>query len=61
MQGLSVRQRTRIPGLQEERADIIFAGAIVVEEVMRFGGYRTLTICTDGVRQGLLLHEAFDR
>ena len=61
MQGLSTRQRARIPGLPEERADIIFAGAVVVEEVMRFGGYRTLTICTDGVRQGLLLHEAFDR
>ncbi len=61
LQGLSVRQRARIPGLREERADIIFAGAVVVEEVMRFGGYRTLTICTDGVRQGLLLHEAFDR
>lgn len=61
MQGLSARQRARIPGLREERADIIFAGAVVVEEVMKLGGYRTLMVCTDGVRQGLLLHEAFDR
>jgi exopolyphosphatase/guanosine-5'-triphosphate,3'-diphosphate pyrophosphatase len=61
LQEVSVRERARIPGLKEERADIIFAGAVVVEEVMRLGCYRTLTVCTDGVRQGLLLHEAFDR
>jgi exopolyphosphatase/guanosine-5'-triphosphate,3'-diphosphate pyrophosphatase len=61
MQDLSIRDRARIPGLKEERADIIYAGAIVVEEVMRLGGYRRLMVCTDGVRQGLLLHEAFDR
>ncbi len=61
LQELSVRERARIPGLKEERADIIFAGAVVIEEVMRLGRYRTLTVCTDGVRQGLLLHETFDR
>jgi exopolyphosphatase/guanosine-5'-triphosphate,3'-diphosphate pyrophosphatase len=61
LQEVSVRERARIPGLKEERADIIFAGAVVVEEVMRLGRYRTLTVCTDGVRQGLLLHETFDR
>ena len=60
LQTVSVRDRARIPGLKEERADIIFAGAVVVEEVMRLGCYRTLTVCTDGVRQGLILHEAFD-
>lgn len=61
LQEVSVRERARIPGLKEERADIIFAGAVVVEEVLRLGRYRTLTVCTDGVRQGLLLHEVFDR
>lgn len=61
LQALSVRERARMPGLKEERADIILAGAIVVEEVMRLGRYRTLTVCTDGVRQGLLLRETFDR
>lgn len=61
LQMRSVRERARIPGLKEERADIIFAGIVVVEEVMRLGRYRTLTVCTDGVRQGLLLQETFDR
>lgn len=61
LQALSVRERARLPGLKEERADIIFAGAVVIEEVMRLGCHRTLTVCTDGVRQGLLLQETFDR
>jgi hypothetical protein len=28
---------------------------------MKFGNYRTLTVCTEGVRQGLLLRETFGR
>lgn len=61
LERLPVCDRTQLRGLKEERADIIFAGAIVVEEVMRLGGYRTLTVCTGGVRQGILLREAFGR
>jgi len=59
MEKLSVRDRMRLRGLKEERADIIFAGTVVIEEIMRLGDYRTLTVCTGGVRQGLLLREAF--
>ena len=53
----SARERQRLPGLKMERADIILAGAVVVEEVMALGGYAALTVCKDGVRHGLLLHE----
>jgi len=28
---------------------------------MALGSYRTLTVCKDGVRHGLLLHETFNR
>ena len=56
---LSVRERLRLPGLKAERADIILPGAIVVEEVMKLGKHDTLTVCTDGVRQGFLLREVF--
>jgi hypothetical protein len=35
------------------------AGAIVIEEVMVFGGYLTLVVCTRGVRDGILLRETF--
>ena len=61
MEGLSALERTQLGGLKEERADVILAGTVVVEEVMRLGNYRTLTVCTEGVRQGLLLRETFGR
>jgi exopolyphosphatase/guanosine-5'-triphosphate,3'-diphosphate pyrophosphatase len=61
MEGLSAHEITQLGGLKEERADIILAGTVVVEEVMRLGNYRTLIVCTEGVRQGLLLRETFGR
>jgi exopolyphosphatase/guanosine-5'-triphosphate,3'-diphosphate pyrophosphatase len=59
--GLPLRKRRRIPGLKAERADIIVAGAVVVEEVMTMAGYRALTVCMRGVQDGLLLEEASPR
>jgi len=61
MEKLSTRERLRLGGLKEERADVILAGTVVIEEVMRVSNYRTLTVCTEGVRQGLLLRETFGR
>ncbi|MBI3456783.1 MAG: exopolyphosphatase, partial [Candidatus Rokubacteria bacterium] len=60
LEPLPVRWRRRLPGLKAERADIILAGAIVIEDVMTLGGYLTLVVCTHGVRDGLLVREAFD-
>jgi exopolyphosphatase/guanosine-5'-triphosphate,3'-diphosphate pyrophosphatase len=60
LEGLSQRKRRKIRGLKPERADIILAGAIVIEEVMVFGGYLTLVVCTRGVRDGILLQETFN-
>jgi exopolyphosphatase/guanosine-5'-triphosphate,3'-diphosphate pyrophosphatase len=60
LEPLAERRRRRIPGLKAERADIILAGAIVIEELMTLGGYFWLTVCTRGVRDGLLLRETFD-
>jgi exopolyphosphatase / guanosine-5'-triphosphate,3'-diphosphate pyrophosphatase len=59
LEGLSQRQRGKIRGLEPERADIILAGAIVIEEAMVFGGYLTLVVCSRGVRDGVLLRETF--
>jgi exopolyphosphatase/guanosine-5'-triphosphate,3'-diphosphate pyrophosphatase len=56
---LPIRERRFLPGLQEERADVISAGVVVVEEVMTLGNYITLTVCKAGVRHGLLLCETF--
>jgi exopolyphosphatase/pppGpp-phosphohydrolase len=46
-----------VPGLKAERADVILAGAITIEELMLIGGYFAVTVCTRGVRDGLLLCE----
>ena len=61
LEGLSRRKRGKIRGLKPERADIILAGAIVIEEAMVFGGYLTLVVCSRGVRDGILLRETFKR
>jgi len=59
LEGPSRRKHRTIRGLQAERADIILAGAIVIEEVMVIGGYLTLAVCSSGVRDGVLLQETF--
>src|SRR5213593_2444107 len=59
LEGLSQRKRRRIRGLKAERVDIILAGAIVIEEVMVFGGYLTLAVCTRGIRDAILVRETF--
>ena len=38
----------------------VVAGAITVEEVMRFGGYAALTVCKGVVRDGILWQETFN-
>jgi len=58
LERLPLCRRRRVPGLRAERADIIVAGALVVEELMVFGGYVVLTVCTRGVRDGLLWRES---
>ncbi len=60
LEGVSRRRRGRIRGLNRERADIILAGAIVIEEAMVFGGYLRLVVCTRGVGDGILLRETFN-
>jgi len=59
LEPLSARQRRRVRGLKAERADVILAGAVVIEELMTLGGYETLTVSNEGVRHGLLIQETF--
>ena len=59
LEGLSRRKRRRIRSLKAERVDIILAGAIIIEEVMVFGGYLTLAVCTRGIRDAILRRETF--
>ncbi len=59
LEALPLDRRGQLPGLKAERADIIVAGAVVVEELMAIGGFSALTVCMQGVRDGLLICETF--
>ena len=60
LEAVPLRARKKMPGLKAERVDIILAGVITVEELMVFGGFRTLTVCTRGVGDGLLWRETLN-
>jgi exopolyphosphatase/guanosine-5'-triphosphate,3'-diphosphate pyrophosphatase len=50
--------RAALPGMEPKRADVVVAGAVVVAEAMRLGGFASLTVSDRGVRWGLL-HDRF--
>lgn len=56
-QEMSVAQRKQIVGLEPKRADVIFAGACLIERIMNFFHADRLTVSDQGVRYGLL-HES---
>jgi exopolyphosphatase/guanosine-5'-triphosphate,3'-diphosphate pyrophosphatase len=47
-------QRQQIPGLHPQRADVILAGALLVERIMAFLAARHVIVSDQGVRYGLL-------
>lgn len=49
-------ERQKISGLSEERADIIIAGALVVQEIVKKSKSSCLTISGCGLREGLFFH-----
>lgn len=53
----TVAQRRQIVGLEPKRADVIFAGACLIERIMTFFHADTVVVSDQGVRYGLL-HEA---
>ena len=52
MRSLSVEQIAQLPGIQAKRAPVILAGAIVVRELMRAGGYGRLTVSENSLLTG---------
>lgn len=61
LESMPLRRRRAVEGLKSERADIIVAGALIVEELMERGGYERLVVCGYGVRHGVLMEETFGR
>jgi exopolyphosphatase/guanosine-5'-triphosphate,3'-diphosphate pyrophosphatase len=60
LQALPLAERA-LPGLKPERADIVLAGSIVVEEVMAVSGADAFSACDRSVRHGFLIRETFLR
>ena len=50
-----LKERRTIPGLNQDRADIIVAGTVVLDEVMRFFGANRVLVNERGIREGLLI------
>jgi exopolyphosphatase/guanosine-5'-triphosphate,3'-diphosphate pyrophosphatase len=50
---LPAAQRSRVPGIKPARADLILAGAVVVQEVLRAGGFEALESTEAGLREGV--------
>jgi exopolyphosphatase/guanosine-5'-triphosphate,3'-diphosphate pyrophosphatase len=55
---LTVAERSRLPGMEPKRADVIVAGAAIVAAAMELAGFERLTVSDRGVRWGLL-HDRF--
>jgi exopolyphosphatase/guanosine-5'-triphosphate,3'-diphosphate pyrophosphatase len=53
--GLDLRARQRLPGVDQRRADMLVAGAIVLDHVLSGVGASRLTLCEWALREGLLL------
>jgi exopolyphosphatase / guanosine-5'-triphosphate,3'-diphosphate pyrophosphatase len=58
--GLTVAKRRSFPGLEAARADIILAGAIIVEQAMSTFGIEEMVVSGYALREGALL-DAFQR
>lgn len=49
----SIAERVNLPGMKPDRADISFACAVAITEVMQIAGYNRMTVCGQGLREGI--------
>lgn len=59
---LDVESIAALPGVQPKRAGVILAGAVVIRELMRAGGYKTLTVSENSLLAGMVatINEVLD-
>lgn len=53
MAALPAPERSRLPGLKPDRADITLAGAVVISTIMERAGVDAAEICAQGLREGI--------
>ncbi|MGM0501308.1 MAG: Ppx/GppA phosphatase family protein [Bacillota bacterium] len=52
--GLSLQERKKVVGLQEQRADIIIAGIVIVIAIMEYCSLRKLIVSDFGILEGII-------
>ncbi len=58
---LAPAERSRVPGIKPARADIVLAGALVIQGVMRAGGFPMLEVTGASLREGILFERQLAR
>ncbi len=53
LRGMTLRQREEVPGLSRDRADLILAGAVILQQLMERGGFGEVLVSGQGLREGL--------
>jgi exopolyphosphatase/guanosine-5'-triphosphate,3'-diphosphate pyrophosphatase len=54
---MSLARRRKAPGIEERRAEIVVAGAVILEEICAHFKARTIKVVRRGLRDGLMLEE----
>ena len=52
---MNIEKRLRVPGLEPRRADLVVAGAGLLDEILRRLGADAITLCDLSLREGLVL------
>ncbi|MEH2128083.1 Ppx/GppA phosphatase family protein [Nostoc sp.] len=52
---LSNSERADIPGMPEKRSEVIFAGAVILQEAMTLLGSESVTVCERSLREGVIV------
>jgi exopolyphosphatase / guanosine-5'-triphosphate,3'-diphosphate pyrophosphatase len=50
---MTIQERRRLAGMKEDRADIVLAGALVLREAVRIGGFELIIVSSQSLREGL--------
>jgi exopolyphosphatase/guanosine-5'-triphosphate,3'-diphosphate pyrophosphatase len=58
--GRTPAERADVPGIKPERADLILAGAVVVQSVMEAGGFDCMEVTEAGLREGVFFSSLLD-
>jgi exopolyphosphatase / guanosine-5'-triphosphate,3'-diphosphate pyrophosphatase len=52
---MTISERTAIEGMSERRAEIIVAGAVILQEAMTLLGMESLSVCERSLREGVIV------